>query len=63
MVLLSKDEAFAMREQGLQDFVKMSRSRHRRHRRHPKYYLVEDTRCLKALEKYRKSKKVEEHKI
>ena len=60
MVLLSKDEAFAMREQGLQDFVKMSRSRHRRH---PKYYLVEDTKCLKALDKYRKSKKVEKHKI
>lgn len=56
MLLLNKDEAFKMREQGLQHYVKKS------HSKHPKYYLVEAKKALDALEKYRKSKIIEEYK-
>ena len=56
MLLITKFEAFELRAQGLQDYVKKSASRH------PKYYLVEDFKALKALEKYRKSKLIKEYK-
>ena len=56
MVLITKHEAFAMREQGLQNYVKQSASRH------PKYYLVESLKALNALERYRQSKIVKEYK-
>ena len=56
MKLVTKTEAFALRKQGLQDYVLMSRSNH------PKYYIVEDEKALNALDKYRKSKIVKEYK-
>ena len=55
MQLITKHEAFAMREQGLQNYIKRSKSRH------PKYYLVESKKALDALEKYRQSKTVENY--
>ena len=55
MQLITKQEAFKLREQGLQNYVKRSKSRH------PKYYLVESKKALDALEKYRKSKTVENY--
>ena len=56
MQLITKYEAFAMREQGLQNYVMKSKSRH------PKYYIVEDKRALSALEKYRQSRIINEYK-
>ena len=56
MLLITKSEAFGLREQGWQDYIKKSASRH------PKYYLVEDYKALNALERYRKSKLIKEHK-
>lgn len=53
MQLITKQEAFMLREQGLQNYVKRSKSRH------PKYYLVESQKALDALEKYRNSKTME----
>ena len=50
MVLITKHEAFAIRDQGLQKYVKKSASRH------PKYYLVESQKALNALDQYRRSK-------
>ena len=55
MQLITKQEAFKLIEQGLQNYVKRSKSRH------PKYYLVESKKALDALEKYRESKMVEEY--
>ncbi len=56
MLLITKYEAFAMREKGLQNYVKKSASRH------PKYYLVEAQKALYALEEFRKSKVIKEYK-
>lgn len=56
MQLITKHEAFAMREQGLQSYVMKSKSRH------PKYYIVEDKRALSALEIYRKNRIINEYK-
>lgn len=55
MKLLRKDEAFALREQGFNKYIKKSASKH------PKYYAVENPRVLDALDSYRKSKVVEEY--
>ena len=56
MLLITKNEAFAMREQGFKNYVKKSASRH------PKYYLVESDKALNALRKYRQSKIIKEYK-
>lgn len=56
MLLITKSEAFGLREQGWQDYIKKSASRH------PKYYLVEDYKALNALERYRKNKLIKEYK-
>lgn len=52
MQLISKDEAFGMREKGFGKHVKSSHSRYK------KYYIVEDPETLKVLEAYRKEKTV-----
>lgn len=55
MLEVSKSEAFAMREKGLEKHIKSSHSRYK------KYYIVEDPRSLAVLEKYRKEKIVKEN--
>jgi hypothetical protein len=50
IINITKDEAFAMRKQIGDYAVKSS------HTKHPKYYLVENPKFLKTLERYRKSK-------
>ena len=55
MLLLTKSEAFGLREQGLHNYIKKSASRH------PKYYLVEAPKALNALEEYRKSKLIKRY--
>ncbi len=50
IIAISKDEAFAMRKQFGNYAVKKT------YTHHPHYYLVENTKFLKALDKYRKAK-------
>lgn len=50
MRLITKQEAFHLREQGLENYVKHSYSRNK------KYYAVEHPKCLSELEKYREER-------
>ena len=52
MQLITKSEAFEMRKQGLEKYVKSSKSRH------PKYYIVEAQYALGCLNRYRENKTV-----
>ena len=48
MRVITKRDAFAMRENGMGEFIKKTYSER------PKYYLVEDRTALKFYENYRK---------